>query len=58
MGIDVTYIVYGIVLNLKTLAERPLGKLSRRYENIITINLKEKGVRVWDWINVAEDRDR
>ncbi|KAJ4428437.1 hypothetical protein ANN_24474 [Periplaneta americana] len=36
----------------------PLGRLRRRWEDNIKMNLKEMGYDDRDWINVAQDRDR
>jgi hypothetical protein len=36
---------------------RPLGRLRRRWENNIKMDLKEVGGGV-DWIDLAQDRDR
>ncbi|KAJ4452333.1 hypothetical protein ANN_03858 [Periplaneta americana] len=38
--------------------KRPLGRLRRRWENNIKINLREVGYDCRDWINLAQDRDR
>ena len=36
----------------------PLGRLRRRWENNIRINLQELGCGVVDWIELAQDMDR
>ena len=38
--------------------KRPLGRLRRRWENNIKIDLKKVGYGGIDWINLAQDRDR
>ncbi|KAJ4431393.1 hypothetical protein ANN_19990, partial [Periplaneta americana] len=38
--------------------ERPLGKPRRRLEDNIKMDLNEVGYDAWDWINLAQDRDR
>jgi hypothetical protein len=37
--------------------KRPLGKLRRRWENNIKMDLREVGCGGMDWIEVAQDRD-
>ena len=37
---------------------RPLGRLRRRWEDNIKMDLREVGWGGMDWINVAQDRDR
>jgi len=36
--------------------KRPLGRLSRRWEDNIKIDLQEVGRRGMDWIELAQDR--
>jgi len=38
--------------------KRPLGRLRRKWENNIKMNLQEVGCGGIDWIDVAQDRDR
>jgi hypothetical protein len=37
---------------------RPLGRPRRRWEDNITMDLREIGFGVVDWIHLAQDRDR
>jgi hypothetical protein len=43
-----------LVGNLK----RPLGSSRRKWEDIITTNLREIGWKGVDWIHLAQDRDQ
>ena len=38
--------------------KRPLGRLRRRWEGNIKIDLREVGCDPGDWIALAEDRDQ
>jgi hypothetical protein len=38
--------------------KRPLGRLRRRWEENIKMNLREIGWCGMDWIDVAQDRDQ
>jgi superfamily II DNA/RNA helicase len=38
--------------------KRPLGKLRRRWEDNMKMDLREIGRGGMDWINLAEDRDQ
>ena len=38
--------------------KRPLGRLRRRWEDNIKMDLQELGCGVVDWIELAQDRDR
>jgi hypothetical protein len=38
--------------------KRPLGRLRRRWENNINIDLQEVGFGGMDWIELADDRER
>jgi hypothetical protein len=38
--------------------KRPLGRPRRRWEDEITIELREIGLGGVDWIRLAQDRDR
>jgi hypothetical protein len=46
------------VLVRKPRGKRPLGRLRRRWEDNIKIDLQEVGYRDMDWIELAQDRDR
>ena len=37
--------------------KRPLGRLRRRWEDNIKMNLREVGCNPGEWIHLAEDRD-
>jgi hypothetical protein len=38
--------------------KRPLGRPRRRWEDNIKMDLEDVGVKVTDWIDLADDRDR
>jgi hypothetical protein len=38
--------------------KRPLGRLRRRWKDIIKMNLQDVGCGGMDWIELAQDRDR
>jgi len=38
--------------------KRPLGRLMRRWEDNIKMNLQEVGCGGMDWIELAQDRER
>ena len=38
--------------------KRPLGRLRRRWEDNIKMDLQEVGCGSMDWIKLAQDRDR
>ena len=38
--------------------KRPLGRLRRRWEDNIAMDLQEVGCGGMDWIDLAQDRDR
>jgi hypothetical protein len=42
----------------KTDGKRPVGKLRRRWEDIIKMDLREAGWCGMDWIDLAESRDQ
>ena len=42
----------------KSEGKRPLGKLRRRWEDNITLDLQEVECGDMDWIELAQDRDR
>jgi hypothetical protein len=37
--------------------KRPLGRIKRRWENNIRIDLRETGLEGVDWMHLAQDRD-
>jgi len=49
--------VYRVLVG-KPEGKRPLGRLRRRWEDIIKIYLQEVGCGGMDWIDMAQDRDR
>ena len=38
--------------------KRPFGRPRRRWEDNIKMNLQEVGRGCWDWMGLAQDRDR
>jgi hypothetical protein len=46
------------VLVEKPGGKRPLGKLRRRWEDNIKMDLQEMGGSCGDWMELAQDRDR
>jgi hypothetical protein len=46
------------VLVGKPVERRPLGRIRRRWEDNIKMDLREVAWGGMDWINLAEDRDR
>ena len=38
--------------------KRPLGRLRRRWEDNIKMDLQEVGCGVMEWVRLAQDRDR
>jgi hypothetical protein len=46
------------VLVGKLEGKRPLGRPRRRWEDNITMYLKEIGWKAVDWMHLAQDRDR
>jgi CRISPR/Cas system-associated protein Cas7 (RAMP superfamily) len=42
----------------KPLGRRPLGRLRRRWEDNIKMDLQDVGCGGMDWIELAQDRDR
>jgi hypothetical protein len=48
---------YGILVG-KPEGKRPLGRPRRRWENNIKMDLREIGLGVMDWIDLAQDRDQ
>jgi hypothetical protein len=49
--------VYRVLVE-KPEGKRPLGRLKRRWEDGIRMEIKETGWGCVDWIRLAEDRDR
>ena len=45
------------VLVVKPEGKRPLGRLRRRWEDNIKMDLQEVGCGAMDWIELAQDRD-
>jgi len=46
------------VLVGKPEGKRPLGRPRRRWEDNIKMDLQEVGCEGWDWIELAQDRDK
>jgi hypothetical protein len=46
------------VLVGKPEGKRPLGRPRRRWEDKIKIDVQEVGGGRWDWMELAQDRDR
>jgi len=49
--------VYGVLVG-KPERKRLLGRLRRRWENNIKMDLQEEGCGGTNWIELAQDRDR
>ena len=49
--------VYRVLVG-KSEGKRPLGRLRRRWDDNIKIDIQEVGCRGMDWIEPAQDRDR
>jgi hypothetical protein len=49
--------VYKVLVG-KPEGKRPLGRLRRRWEHGIRMDLREIGWRSVEWIQLAQDRDR
>jgi len=49
--------VYRVLVG-KPEGKRPLGRLRRRWEDNIKMDLQELGCGGMDWIELAQDRDR
>ena len=45
------------ILTGKPTGKRPLGRLRHRWEDNITMNLKEICINARNWVDSAEDRD-
>ena len=45
------------ILTGKPTGKRPSGKLRRRWEDNIRMNLEEIGVDTRNWVDLAQDRD-
>jgi hypothetical protein len=48
--------VYNILVGIPE-RKRPLGRTGRRWEDNITVHLREIGWKDVDWIHLAKDRD-
>jgi hypothetical protein len=46
------------VLERRPEVRRPLGRPRHRWEDNIRMDLQEVGCGGWDWIGLAQDRDR
>jgi hypothetical protein len=46
------------ILVVRPEGRRPLGRLRRRWDDNIKMDLQEGGWRGMDWIELAQDRDR
>ena len=46
------------VLVVKPEGKRPMGRPRRRWEDNIKIDLQEVGGDCWEWLELAQDRDR
>jgi hypothetical protein len=49
--------VYSVLVG-KTEGRRPLGRPRRRWEDNISIDLREVGCGCLDWMELVQDRDR
>ena len=49
--------VYRVLVG-KSEGKRPLGRPRRRWEDNITMDIREVGCGSMDWIELAQDRDR
>ena len=45
------------ILTGKPTGKRPLGRPRRRWEDNIRIDLGEIGINLWNWVDLAQDRD-
>ena len=45
------------ILAGKPTGKRPLGRPRRRWEDNISVELKEIGVKTMNWVDSAQDRD-
>ena len=46
------------MLTVTPTRKRPLGRLRRRWEDNIKVDLKEIGINTKNWVVSAQDRDR
>ena len=53
------YFCFGAILSVRSAPteKRPLGRPRRRWENNITIYLKEIGINTRNWVDLAQNRD-
>jgi hypothetical protein len=49
--------VYKVLVG-KPEGKRPLGRPSRRWEDVVRMDLRETGLGGVDWIRLAQDRNR
>ena len=45
------------MLTGKPTGKRPLGRSRHRWEDRIRMDLKEIGVNMWNWVDLAQDSD-
>ena len=45
------------ILTGKHIGKRPLGRLRRRWEDNIRMDLEEIGINAGNWVDSAQDRD-
>ena len=45
------------ILTGKPTGKRPLGRPRHRWEDIIRMNLEERGIKTWNWVDSVQDRD-
>jgi hypothetical protein len=49
--------VYRVLVG-KPEGKRPLGRPRRRWDDDVRMDVQEVGCGFWDWIGLAQDRDR